>query len=100
MTEAVKGVSLSQPFNFKSAYENHPKYTNFTVLFAACIDYIFYQTSNIRVLQSIPTPSEEELQTYSAIPSVVYPSDHVALVADFEWTQWQWLNETRDGINK
>lgn len=28
-----------------------PKYTNFTVGFAACLDYIFYQTKNLRMLQ-------------------------------------------------
>lgn len=78
-------MSLSQPFKFKSAYEINPKYTNFTVLFAACIDYIFYQSANLRVLQTIPVPSDKELQSHSAIPSVVYPSDHIALVADLEW---------------
>lgn len=48
--EAVIGVTLQQPFDIKSAY-NNPKYTNFTVGFAACLDYIFYQTNNLRVLQ-------------------------------------------------
>lgn len=48
--EAVKGVSLAQPFDIRSAY-NNPKYTNFTVGFAACLDYIFYQADNLRVLQ-------------------------------------------------
>lgn len=48
--EAVVEVTLQQPFDIKSAY-NNPKYTNFTVGFAACLDYIFYQTNNLRVLQ-------------------------------------------------
>lgn len=69
-TEAVKDVSLSQPFAFKSAYEINPKYTNFTVLFAACLDYIFYQSTSLRVLQTIPVPTDEELMSYTAIPSV------------------------------
>lgn len=71
----------------KSAYgEQEPQYTNYTVGFTACLDYIFYQTDNLRVLQAIQTPSEEELQAHTAIPSVVCPSDHVALIADLEWT--------------
>lgn len=37
--------------------------------------------------QAVPLPSEEELSAMTAIPSIVFPSDHVALVADFEWTQ-------------
>lgn len=48
--QAVSGVSLQQPFEIRSAY-NNPKYTNFTVGFAACLDYIFYQTNNLRILQ-------------------------------------------------
>lgn len=86
-SEAVKDVSLSQPFQFKSAYETNPKYTNFTVLFAGCLDYIFYQSTNLSVIQSIPLPTEAELKTFSAIPSVVYPSDHVALIADLKWNK-------------
>lgn len=82
--EAVKGVSLEQPFDIKSAY-NNPKYTNFTVGFAACLDYIFYQSNNLRMLQAVPLPSEEELKSLTAIPSIVFPSDHISLVADFEW---------------
>lgn len=82
--EAVKGVSLEQPFDIKSAF-NCPKYTNFTVGFAACLDYIFYQTNNLQMLQAVPLPSEEELRSLTAIPSIVFPSDHLSLVADFEW---------------
>ncbi|KAG4072368.1 hypothetical protein HA402_004300 [Bradysia odoriphaga] len=85
--EAVRDVSLSQPFQFKSAYVDLPKYTNYTVGFAACLDYIFYQPTNLRVIQTIPVPSEEELQAHTAIPCVVYPSDHISLVADLEWIE-------------
>lgn len=53
--EMVTGVSLQQPFEIRSAY-NNPKYTNFTVGFAACLDYIFYQSNNMRMLQVIFQP--------------------------------------------
>lgn len=82
--EAVHGVTLSQPFNISSA-TGCPPYTNFTHLFAACLDYIFYQTDNIEVAEVIPLPSEEQLRTHIAIPSVVFPSDHVSLVADLKF---------------
>lgn len=48
--QTVTGVTLQQPFEIRSAY-NNPKYTNFTVGFAACLDYIFYQANNLRMLQ-------------------------------------------------
>lgn len=37
------------------------------------------------MLQVAPLPTEEQLRSHTAIPSVVFPSDHVSLVADFEW---------------
>lgn len=68
-----------------SAYEWIP-FTNYTVGFTECIDYIFYQTDALRCSQTVPPPSEAQLSEHTAIPSIVHPSDHVALVADFEWT--------------
>lgn len=46
--EEVKDLSLSQPFNMESAC-GIPEYTNYTVSFAACLDYIFYQTDRLNV---------------------------------------------------
>nr|XP_036221169.1 2',5'-phosphodiesterase 12 [Bactrocera oleae] len=82
--EAVQNVSLSQPFQIKSACGT-PPYTNFTHTFAACLDYIFYQSDCLDIHQVVPLPTEEELKCHTAIPSVVFPSDHVALVADLKF---------------
>ncbi|XP_075211300.1 2',5'-phosphodiesterase 12 [Lycorma delicatula] len=84
LNEAVEGLELHQPWNLASACGT-PKYTNFTVGFADCLDYIFYQTDRLAVKQVIPMPSEEELRQHVAIPSVVFPSDHIALIADLCW---------------
>lgn len=82
--EAVTGLTLSQPFSIASACGT-PKYTNYTVGFADCLDYIYYQTDRLLVEQVVPLPSEEELKRHIAIPSIVFPSDHIALVADLKW---------------
>ncbi|XP_046675710.1 2',5'-phosphodiesterase 12-like isoform X2 [Homalodisca vitripennis] len=82
--EEVKELSLSQPYKMQSACGT-PKYTNFTVGFADCLDYIYYQTDRLKVEAVVPLPSEEELRQHTAIPSVVFPSDHVALIADLCW---------------
>ncbi|ALC43591.1 CG31759 [Drosophila busckii] len=79
--EAVKNVDLTQPFNMTSACGT-PEFTNYTTLFAACLDYIFYQNDCFEVVQSVPLPTTEQLRAHEAIPSIVCPSDHVALVAD------------------
>ncbi|XP_037937184.1 2',5'-phosphodiesterase 12-like [Teleopsis dalmanni] len=82
--EAVSNVSLSQPFHMQSACGT-PAYTNYTHLFAACLDYIFYQCDRLEVQQVVMLPTEEELKAHIAIPSVVFPSDHIALVADLKF---------------
>jgi len=84
--EEVKGVSLSHSLPLASAYGT-PEYTNFTEGFAGCLDYIFYQHDQLDIAQVVPLPSTEELQQHVALPSVVFPSDHIALVADMSWKQ-------------
>ena len=32
--------------------------------------------------QVVPFPTEEELELHTAIPSIVLPSDHIAVVVD------------------
>lgn len=46
--EAVMDLSLSQPFNLESACGT-PKYTNYTVGFADCLDYIYFQNDRLAV---------------------------------------------------
>ncbi|KAH8303927.1 hypothetical protein KR018_001349 [Drosophila ironensis] len=86
LEEAVSGVELSQPFKMDSACGT-PEYTNFTTLFSGCLDYIYYQKDCFELLQSVPLPTEEEFKANTAIPSVVFPSDHVALIADLKFRE-------------
>lgn len=60
--EAVTNVELQQPYDMGSAY-NNPKYTNFTTGFAACLDYIFYETNKLRVVQ-VRTAKIEPIETF------------------------------------
>ncbi|KQS70529.1 uncharacterized protein Dere_GG26826 [Drosophila erecta] len=82
--QAVSNVELSQPFKMGSAY-GAPAYTHYTTLFSGCLDYVFYQSDRFEMLKVVPLPTEEELKANSAIPSAVFPSDHVALVADLKF---------------
>ncbi|XP_068620853.1 2',5'-phosphodiesterase 12 [Battus philenor] len=84
-SEAVSNLSLSQEFSLGSACGT-PPFTNFTVGFADCLDYIFYDKSNLEVEQVIPFPSIEELQAHTALPSIVFPSDHIAIISDLRFT--------------
>lgn len=82
--EAVKDVELRQSFKMISACGT-PAFTNYTTLFSACLDYIFYQSDSFDLIQSVPLPTVEQLSANEAIPSVTFPSDHVSLVADLKF---------------
>ncbi|KAI5705163.1 hypothetical protein M8J76_007443 [Diaphorina citri] len=84
--EVIEGIPLSQPFPMASACGT-PEFTNFTVGFSGCLDYIYYQKDQLKVTQVVPFPSKEELELYSGLPSPVYPSDHLALIADLQWIE-------------
>lgn len=79
--EAIWNISLSHTIPLLSACGT-PEVTNYTVGFKGCLDYIFYQYTNLTVTQVIPFPSEEELKEHAALPSVFFPSDHIAQVCD------------------
>ncbi|XP_012150679.1 2',5'-phosphodiesterase 12 isoform X3 [Megachile rotundata] len=78
--------SVKHDVNLHSACGT-PKYTNYTTTFSGCLDYIFYQTDHLEIEQVIPMPSEEELNSHMALPSVVFPSDHISLCVDLKWSK-------------
>ncbi|CAG0878630.1 unnamed protein product, partial [Darwinula stevensoni] len=78
--ESCDGIDLTQPFPFASACGT-PAYTNFTKGFNGCLDYIFYQKDRLTVEEVIPFPSHEDVTEHGALPSVTFPSDHLALIA-------------------
>lgn len=84
LEQAVKNVSLSQPVRMISACGT-PEFTNYTVGFQACLDYIFVQDDKFKITKVVEIPEEEELSAHLAIPSVVFPSDHVAIIAELEF---------------
>ena len=82
--QKIAGLSLAHPFSVDSACGT-PKYTNFTTGFADCLDYIFYDKERLKVEEVVPFPTEEELKLHTAIPNIVFPSDHIACVATLKW---------------
>ncbi|KAF3427276.1 hypothetical protein E2986_10388 [Frieseomelitta varia] len=82
--EQIQNVCIKHDTNLSSACGT-PEYTNYTGTFSGCLDYIFYQTDYLTVEQVIPMPSKEELGVYTGLPSVVSPSDHIALCVDLKW---------------
>lgn len=83
--EWIKDIELSHPFKIGNA--TGTALTNYTAGFKECLDYIYYQMDHLKVEGTVPMPTEEQLSAHIAIPSIVFPSDHVALVADFKFQE-------------
>jgi 2',5'-phosphodiesterase len=77
--------SLSTPLRLRNSHENESTlvYSHYAIAFKAVIDHIFVSPS-VKVVATLPAPSEKELSANVALPSTMYPSDHIALVADLE----------------
>ncbi|XP_078700338.1 2',5'-phosphodiesterase 12-like [Branchiostoma floridae x Branchiostoma belcheri] len=82
--ELLEGVDLSHPFSLTSAC-GLPDYTNYVGGFQGTLDYIMIDTCQLAVNQTIPMPTHEEVTANTALPSIVFPSDHIAIIADIEW---------------
>ncbi len=64
-----------------------PEYTNFTTGFVSTLDHIFIETPQLETTQVVPMPTHEEVTQFVALPSVVFPSDHIALICDVKFNQ-------------
>ncbi|MBN3322203.1 PDE12 phosphodiesterase, partial [Atractosteus spatula] len=82
--EELCPLAVSNPFQLQSAC-GEPAYTNYVGGFHGCLDYIFIEPRALQVEQVIPMPSHQEVTTHQALPSVLHPSDHIALVCDIKW---------------
>ena len=56
-------------------------HTNYTPTFKARLDYIFH-SQGVACLRTLKNPAAEAMGVEVALPSSVFPSDHVAVVAD------------------
>ena len=77
-------LELINKFNLCSACDNVP-FTNYTTGYKGMLDYIFCDADYLEVESVIPVPEASELDIHVALPSVVMPSDHLALICDLSW---------------
>lgn len=90
ISAAVQSIDVSNaipdlvhPFKLHSA-AGYPTYTNFTGSFKDVLDYIYIDEDMLTVTAVAPFPSFEELSQQVALPSEVYPSDHLAVLVDID----------------
>ena len=83
--EYIEGMNLHHSLGLISAC-GYPRYTNFVSGFAGCLDYIYVDRDLLKVARVVPLPSHEDVTLYTALPNVVFPSDHLPLVCELEWS--------------
>ncbi|XP_022242831.1 2',5'-phosphodiesterase 12-like [Limulus polyphemus] len=84
--EAVEGVKTSHSLKLDSSCGS-PPYTNYTSGFYGCLDYIFYDTDLLKVSSIVPLPDHADVTQHVALPSITFPSDHLALICTLQWLQ-------------
>lgn len=76
---------MSHAFTLKSAYApiDSMPFTNYTPQFVDTLDYIWYSSNCLRVKGLLGEVDPEYLKRVPGFPNFHFPSDHLALVAEF-----------------
>lgn len=77
---------ISHPFSLKSAYANIPNwsFTNWTPDFREIIDYVWYSTNSLQPIKLLGEIDPEYMRRVPGFPNWHFPSDHLALFAEFQ----------------
>jgi 2',5'-phosphodiesterase len=83
--EMILDLELSHNLHLESAC-GFPAYTNYTLNFKGCLDYILYDSDHLHVVDTVPMPLHEDVIRDVALPSRIFPSDHIASVCVLGWS--------------
>ena len=80
---------LNHRFNLKSAYSHIGElpFTNYTPGFKDVIDYIWYASGSLSVVNLLGPVDSEYLTKIVGFPNAHYPSDHIPILAEFKITR-------------
>ncbi|KAH6889758.1 Endonuclease/exonuclease/phosphatase [Thelonectria olida] len=80
---------IEHPFSLRDSYA-HTKntaeqlpFTNYTPGFADVIDYIWYSTNTLEVVDVLGPPDPEYLKRVPAFPNWHFPADHIQIMSEF-----------------
>ena len=76
---------MTHPFKLKSAYTGTDElsFTNYVPNFSGVIDYIWYSTNTLQVRGLLGQIDERYLRKVPGFPNHHFPSDHIAVKAEF-----------------
>jgi hypothetical protein len=78
----VIGLDLVAPYTLASADDLKTPYTNYTSGYKALLDYVWYQKEHWQVVGQLAQPTPEQMAGF--VPNARFPSDHLAVVYDFQ----------------
>ena len=61
----------------------NPQYTNYCIDFKGTLDHMIYNKTHLEVLELLEMPSDELIMCEGALPSTLFPSDHMRIEAKF-----------------
>ncbi|OJJ05650.1 hypothetical protein ASPVEDRAFT_32014 [Aspergillus versicolor CBS 583.65] len=78
-------VGMTHPFKLKSAYSSigELSFTNYTPDFKDILDYIWYTSNSVHVSALLGEVDKDYLRKVPGFPNYHFPSDHIALFAEF-----------------
>lgn len=78
-------VGMTHPFKLKSSYGTIGElgFTNYTPDFKDVLDYIWFSSTSLHVSALLGEVDKEYLKRVPGFPNYHFPSDHVALFAEF-----------------
>ncbi|KAJ6781889.1 hypothetical protein PWT90_08558 [Aphanocladium album] len=80
---------IEHPFSLRDAYAatrgtaDEMPFTNYTPGFADVIDYIWYSTNTLEVVEVLGATNAADLKRIPAFPNWWFPADHIQIMADF-----------------
>ncbi|KAI8961516.1 glucose-repressible alcohol dehydrogenase transcriptional effector [Daldinia sp. FL1419] len=80
---------IEHPFSLRNAYAHlfgtpaELTFTNYTPTFSGVIDYIWYTTNTLDVVELLGPPDYEYLKRVPGFPNYHFPADHIQIMADF-----------------
>jgi len=80
---------IEHPFSLQSAYQhlngtsNELPFTNYTPGFANVIDYIWYSTNTLEVVELLGPPDPQHLKRVPGFPNYHFPADHIQIMGEF-----------------
>ncbi|KAF7715406.1 Glucose-repressible alcohol dehydrogenase transcriptional effector [Penicillium ucsense] len=78
-------IGMTHPFKLKSAYGSigELSFTNYTPDFIDILDYVWYSSNTLHVSALLGEVDKEYLRRVPGFPNFHFPSDHIALLAEF-----------------